>query len=302
MESKGRSNMTGPELSILSKASTSDLVLEPYPHLVIKNALDPSLFEELQNTLPPAELILEGKKKRDTWFDYPACKVIKNPNISLLWKQFFAYHTSDTFLHELLSLYGGQLKTLHPHLENMMGKKLEDAIVKMRPGGRSDRLADGADISMECQFYINYTESYRSIRGSHIDRPSELFAALLYFRQPEDNSTGGDLHVNTAQNPEKLYPKERTISVDKLPMEISENKVSNAAIGHYEANTLVLFLNSHKSIHAVSPRSATLVPRRHINFCCDLNFDLFEIKRPARLALKHRLEQIPVLWRISKWI
>lgn len=294
--------MDTSELSILSNASTDDLVLEPYPHLVINNALRQEVFDELQATLPPPEIVLDGRPKKDTWFDYPACEVVKNESITELWREFFRYHTSDTFFKQLVGLYGDQLRALHPDIETKMGKKLEQAIVAMRPGGRYDRLAEGADVSMECQFYVNYTEQPRAVRGSHVDRPSELFAALLYFRQPGDESTGGDLEVNRAINPEQVYKKNNCIYIDELPMEVSESKLENVAVGKYEANTLVLFLNSRKSIHAVSPRSATPIPRRHINFCCDLNFDLFELDMPKKLALKTKLEKMPVIWRAANWL
>ena len=32
-----------------------------------------------------------------------------------------------------------------------------------------------------------------TVRGPHLDSPFKLFAALLYFRAPEDDSSGGDL-------------------------------------------------------------------------------------------------------------
>jgi len=294
--------MDRSRLSILSNAATSDLVLEPYPHLIIRNALDKEVFDALQATLPAAEQILDGREKKDTWFDYPACRVVNNETIAPLWRAFFEYHTSTAFFQELVSLFGNQICTLHPQLESQMGKPLEQAIVGMRPGGREDRLAKGADVSMECQFYVNYTEHPRTVRGSHVDRPSELFAALLYFRQPDDNSIGGDLEVNQVREPGSIFPNERSIAVDSLPMELDDDKLLNVATAKYEANTLVLFLNSPRSIHAVSERASTPIPRRHINFCCDLNFDLFTIKHPPRLALKQTLGNMPLLWRMANWL
>jgi len=276
--------------------------LEPYPHLVIRNALDDDLFTKLYHELPPAEIILDGKAKKDTWYDFPACRVIGNEHITPIWQAFFRYHTSQDFFQELISLFGEHIRTLHPNLEQSMNKALEQATVKMRPGGRSNPLASGADASTECQFYVNYTEKQRAIRGSHVDRPSELFAALLYLRDPLDDSTGGDLNINRAINPQELYPSRSSIKVDTLPMELNDKRIESVSTAHYEANTLVLFLNSHKSIHAVSPRSATQIPRRHINFCCDLNFDLFEVEHSRRQAIKQRLAVTPILWRFADWL
>ena len=167
-------------LSILSRAAKADLVVEPYPHLVIKEALDPKVFEQLSNQFPADEIILDGRAAKDTWFDYPACKVVADERVSPLWRDFFAHHTSPAFFAELVALAGPQMRALKPDLDQRAGQRLEEFKVGMRPGGRGDPLAEGADVSMECQFYLNYTRQTRVVRGPHVDRPSELFAALLY--------------------------------------------------------------------------------------------------------------------------
>lgn len=288
------------QLSILSRASRADLVLEPYPHLVIKNALDPEIYAKLESQFPAPEIILNGRAIKDTWFDYPACKVIKDYRVSPLWREFFEYHTSKEFFNELVNLAGDQIRVLRPDLERRVGRSLEDFIVGMRPGGRGDPLADGADVSTECQFYLNYTKQTRIVRGPHVDRPSELFAALLYFRRDDDLSSGADLAVCAAK--ENIYPNANVVKISKLPAEIDDGVVSTVDAIRYAPNTLVLFLNSPKSIHAVTPRSPTDVPRRHINFCCDVRFDLFKLKLPARLTVKKKLENLPIGWRLAKFL
>jgi hypothetical protein len=52
----------------------------------------------------------------------------------------------------------------------------------------------------------------------------------------------------------------------------------------------------------VAPRTPTPLTRRHINFCCDVPFDLFEMKLPPRLALKKTLDEMPVGWRLAKYV
>ncbi|MDO8450888.1 MAG: hypothetical protein Q7T10_19010 [Rhodoferax sp.] len=287
-------------LSILSRATKADFVTEPYPHLVITDALDPEIFEQLSNQFPADDIILNGRAAKDTWFDYPACKVVADERVSALWRDFFAYHTSKAFFDELMALAGPQMRALNPDLEQRAGHRLEDFIVGMRPGGRGDPLAEGADVSMECQFYLNYTRQPRIVRGPHVDRPSELFAALLYFRREDDDSVGANLEICEATA--GLYPNPHTVRISTLPAEIDDAKVRTVKTANYAANTLVLFLNSAHSIHAVSPRTPTVVPRRHINFCCDVRFDLFEMKLPARLAAKKTLEALPLGWRLAKYL
>lgn len=287
-------------LSVLSRTAKADLVTYPYPHLVITEALEPRIFEQLSSQFPEDDIILNGRTAKDTWFDYPACKVVADERVSPLWRDFFKYHTSKAFFDELVALAGPQMRQLRPDLEQRTGRRLEDFVVGMRPGGRGDPLADGADASMECQFYLNYTHKPRVVRGPHVDRPSELFAMLLYFRRADDESSGADLEICEAAA--DLYPNPHAVKISTLPAEIDDSKVRTVKTATYAANTLVMFLNSAHSIHAVSPRTPTDVPRRHINFCCDVRFDLFDMKLPARLAAKKALETMPLGWRLAQFL
>lgn len=287
-------------LSILSRVKPEHLFLDPYPHLVIEDALPAETFARLFEAFPADDLVVDGRPVKDTWFDYPACKVVKDTRVADLWREFFAFHTSAAFFQELVQVLGPTLRQLHPDLESRISRPLEEFRVGMRPGGRGDPLAHGADVSMECQFYVNYTRQPRTVRGPHIDRPSELFAALFYFRQSEDNSTGGDLDVCEATR--SIYPGPRSVRIAELPAEVDADAVRTVRTARYKANTLVLFLNSPKSLHAVSPRSPTPLTRRHINFCADVPFDLFDFELPARLALKKSLQGMPVLWRLGNRI
>ncbi|WP_341676584.1 2OG-Fe(II) oxygenase [Niveibacterium sp. SC-1] len=290
----------GNRLSILSNAARSDLVLDPYPHLLIENALDPQVFAQLAAHFPEDDIVRDGRPEAERWFDYPACKVLHDTAIAPIWQDFFRYHTSEAFFRELVALAGDALRRLNPDLEARIGRPLEGFRVGMRPGGREDTLAPGADVSMECQFYVNYTRQLRAVRGPHVDRPSELFAALLYFRDPADESEGGDLEICEAQAP--LYPDSHSVKIAELPAEIAPAAVRTIKSARYRANTLVLFLNSPRSVHAVSPRTPSPLTRRHINFCCDVPFDLFSYRLPPKLALKNRLNQMPMGWRIAKYI
>ena len=51
-------------LSILSNASKADLRLDPYPHLIIENALDPEVFAELAASFPDDDLEWTGGPSR----------------------------------------------------------------------------------------------------------------------------------------------------------------------------------------------------------------------------------------------
>jgi hypothetical protein len=292
---------TRDELSILSRVRPDHLVSDPFPHLVIENALDPDVFAALEATYPSDELIVDNRAPvQDTWYDYSAARALRDERIAPLWREFFAYHVSREFHVRLVGLFGDAIRALHPDLETRVGRRLEDFVVGVRPGGRGNPLAPGADVSMECQFYLNFNRAPRKMRGPHVDAPSELFAGLLYFRQSADESSGGDLQI--CRGSEALFPSPGSVKVDRLPAEIAPDKVQVVRTVRYAPNTLVLFLNSTRSIHAVSVRSPTRLSRRHINLCCDLRLDLFEMQLPLRLKVKQGLERSPVVWRLSRYV
>lgn len=278
-------------MSILSNFDKAEIHLEPYPYIVIKNALPVDLYNSLESSFPSVDLVADGREIKDDWYDYPACKVTQDERFTQQWRDFFRYHTSDTFFYEFIDKLGQALRELHPELESEMGKPFKQFVVGMRPGGKENPMAEGADISMECQFYINLTKQLRTVRGPHLDRPSELFAGLLYFRCDDDESEGGNLAVQAAKS-ESTYPQPGTVRIDTLPLELAPEKVTTLNTVKYEANTLVLFLNSEHSIHAVTPRSATQIPRRHINFCGDITQDLFDLSVPQKLQLQKAIAKI----------
>lgn len=130
-------------LSILSNARPADVLLDPYPHLVIRNALAPEVFSELEAQFPPDGLVVNRRLPvKDTWYDYPACSVTRDEKISPLRREFFAYHVSREFYAELAALLGRPIRQTYPDLEARLGKPLEELKVGMRPGGRGDLTLD----------------------------------------------------------------------------------------------------------------------------------------------------------------
>lgn len=141
-----------------------------------------------------------------------------------------------SFPAEDIAQAGPALRQLHPDLEQRLGKPLEQAVVGRRPGGRDKLLAPGANVSMESPFYLNYSRQPRVVRGPHVDRPSELFAALLYFRHADDPSTGGCLEVCEAKSP-GLYDGRRGVRISTLPAESDDELVNTVTPGGWPSTS-----------------------------------------------------------------
>ncbi len=249
--------------SVLAKAKGAKLTLEPFPHLVIHDALESSLYEKLMSEFPsPAVVNVKNKALvNNTDCFMGAADVAKSPSISSDWKDFFHYHTSHEFLKEALALVGGEAARLHPSLKPVLADVRKEQVIVADSG------AKGA-FHMQCQFGINspvITES--SVRTAHIDKPMKIYNALLYCRADDDNSQGGELVLYRFDKQPGFYGNRTAMP----------GRISEVVSVPYRKNTLVLFLNSVGSVHGVRPRKPTPHIRRYINFQVELERPNFSI-------------------------
>ena len=111
------------------------------------------------------------------------------------------------------------------------------------------------------------TRSDMTTLGPHVDSEMELFAGLIYLRNPLDTSKGSDLVMYELKDdcPKQFMSNKRRIPLKYLnPVKTIEYRLNNA----------VFFINSPLSVHSVSVRSASRFDRRNINLsieCSDSN-------------------------------
>ena len=254
--------------SILHKADARNVVEDPFPHLVIREALDPALYERLASEFPADELLTMGKHPgNNKKHFFGASAALTDERISLLWRNFFKYHVSGYFYREVLKLFDRHIRRLYPDLPARLKKEPK----RLRTGVR--RLDLSAEAFMDCQFAINspVLESSSTVRGPHLDGPDTLYQCMLYFRDERD-SAGGDL---------ELYRFKEGVDLSPVgPKAIDPALVSRVKTVAYEKNTLIVFLNSPRSLHGVSHRSVTPFTRRYVGILCDFPFKIF----PRRLT------------------
>ena len=255
-------------LSVLAKAKAGDVNTDPFPYLVIPDALDRAYYTKLTSEFPSIETINGGKRRltnNDATF-LGAAEVFASPAISDEWKAFFRRHTSLGFFAETLRIFGQSVASLHPSIASLIAV----------PGERRLALADSGeegDFYIQCQFGVNSSvRRESSVRTAHIDNPRKIYNALLYCRDPSDDAEGGDLVLYRFRGAPGFYGR-RTA----LP-----NRIEEVVRVPYAANTLVLFANSPNSVHGVTPRKPTPHVRRYINFQVELENPVFEIPYVSR--------------------
>ena len=264
--------------SILERARQIDIVDQPFPHLVIQNALEPSYYEILAREFPAAEIILNGREPESNRnYRYAANEILDDERISPRWRDFTRYHVSQAFCDEVCALWGSRIRKLHQGLEASVAKPLADwnSSVRFRE--------PPSDIVLECQFtHGSPVEKQSRSIGPHVDREVALFAGLLYMRDDEDDSEGGDLELYQFTTDQPAF--------EEASRRVPDDRVTRFRTIRYAKNTLVFFLQSPTSLHGVSPRGITRFPRRHINFVGELATKVFDVTPLATIKLAHPSE------------
>jgi hypothetical protein len=245
-------------LSVLQNFTPDCLRLEPYPYIVIENALPQDIYEQLSNQYP--ESILNGQTRGFKDFRYYQSQFSAD-HVSPLWQEFVDYHTSKSYKTEVIKALEPGMRIRYPDITD----KYLGIDVSLRHAGKARTTA-----AMEVQFVMNSADT-SSIRTPHLDQGRELFACLFYMKKPEDVGIGGDLVIYEKTTKDFQFISGRLAPPDKIkPVESVP----------YRANTLVIFLNSGDSIHGVSPRQDANVMRRYVNIDCHVAEKLFILDYP----------------------
>lgn len=242
-------------LDVTQTITKDDLIVDPCPYFYIKDALPWDLYDQLIADYPEEYMMQDGK----TTFQarrYRQHEIVEG-TVSQLWKDFIAYHNSIEYKNRVLDLF-------EPALE----KYYKDIHQELKQAGVSERHSGvKGTVQMELQFVLNGQQE-ETVRTIHLDNSRELFAGLLYMRKPEDQSTGGDIQMFRKKVPNPEFSGVR---------EVNPTQVELAGTVQYQANTMVLFLNTADTLHGVTPRIGANCFRRYINIDAHQDRKLFQI-------------------------
>jgi hypothetical protein len=183
--------------------------------------------------------------------------------IDPIWQDFMRIHFSTDFFQQIIGHLGDGIRQSHPDLEDRLGKRLEDLTVQ--PRNTEDV---GADIWIDAQFAINTpVRQASSVRCRHLDSTKKIFAGLLYMPPPDDDTIGGELEICRWRETPKLQS-----------VFVQDHKVDLVDIVKYQANTLLVFINSVDAVHGVTVRQPTPRIRRYINFIGEFREPIFDIE------------------------
>ena len=214
---------------------------KPYPHVIIENALDENIFNELKSKLP--ESYVGGQPVGPDQSKRVKYHVLQEDDwpISNIWKEFFEFHTSKEFFDQVLDMW-------EPF--NVKYAVARDSIVigKGKAYGKANCYTD-------CQFVRhNVVTEGTTTRTPHVDNKNEVYAGLLYFKH--DNSTGGGFNIHKQTFVSGWDSKQNNELYEPGPI------VDTCA---YKDNNFVMFFNQKYAVHSVEPRAGVQSPRWSIN-------------------------------------
>ena len=248
-------------ISILSKADPSMVKMDPFPHIVLIDALPLEYANNLTSSFPKHLFDSTLNNKR---LDISAINAVNSPDISQDWKQFITYHSSKEFFKEVLRLFEHSL---------LLNKNINLATLNnLNTGIRFQDTFDEKDCLLDAQISINTPVTKKSsVRKAHTDNTNKIFSGLFYLRQSDDDSSGGDLQI-CDWNHDYSYNKKLQIYKESL----SPRHYSVFDEIPYANNVAVLFLNSLDALHCVTPRDLTVHTRTFVNLVGELPYDFFD--------------------------
>ena len=174
-------------LSVLNKKPT--IQTNPYPHVVIDNALPWDLYEQLENEFPEKTLLATEPLDNGICYRMMSNILLQNSFESKVWREFAEYHTSAKWFNEVVELFKPWMPKIIQHktyTENELGAR-----------GWADK---NINIWTDCQVVIHKPITEGTTRTPHIDNPMEMFAGLLYMPYKNDTSTGGEFQLHAVKD------------------------------------------------------------------------------------------------------
>jgi hypothetical protein len=253
--------------TLLANAKNCQVLPDPFPHLIVEDALPEDLCLKLLSEYPALEVITNGAEVTSNQrFSIPASQTLSHSAISPLWQEFVRLHTSKLFYDQVLDLFGDHIRAMYPSLEKDIG-----ALESLKVGIRNSQVYSDAKIALDAQICVNTSvvEAPSAVRRCHVDDPHKLFTGIYYLRQQDDTSAGGDLEFYRFKGAKNRFHV----------AEIDDRYVEVVKTIKYRRNSLVMFLNNIHALHGVTQRAVTPFPRLFFNLVGEAKSPLFDLGR-----------------------
>ena len=245
------------------RLSDATIRLDPFPHVVVPDALDPDLYRQLCTGFPPFARIgwndPQHLPRSNLRLELSAAQMMADAEMPDAWRTFAALHSDRAFFDRVASLFSAHWPA---ELRQALGGTLDGHTMErlVRSRVQAARITLDARIEINCPVVADAS----SPRGAHLDTPNRIYSGLFYLRHPEDDSQGGDLQLFRWKD-----GPVRETNVFQLPAE----SVECVATIPYQPNLLVFFPQGIDALHGVSVRQPTPHFRRYVFLTAELADD-----------------------------
>jgi hypothetical protein len=265
------------EITAFDRASAQDIVLDPFPHLVIPNALPNALYQELLTCRP--DPFTNFAAPPNLRLPIAAHLLMTMDHIPPLWKELARALTAPAICRRVATLFADHLHPDQPlnllaenptqerawglvHRDSPMDQPLSAVGHPRQPTGRIFTEARLEVVSPSAQ-----TDG-GSHRRAHLDSRNRLFTALLYLRPDDDDSQGGGLDLFGWRHKPTLEQMEA--------FQLDETMVERRATLPYHGNTIALFPQSPVALHGMAPRGPATHQRAYIFISAEMTDPWFD--------------------------
>ena len=240
--------------NVFEKFENKHLFLDPFPHIVINNALPIKENSEIIQELSYAKSIALSeidKKNIQGRYTIPN-KLINSEKNFLKFNAFNEAHSDKEFGSKVIEIFKPYI---HEHLPELPMNEIEDY---SKP---------------EASFMVNnppIASSY-SPRGPHLDNRKDIFAFLYYVCQDDKKVKGGNLQLFKYKDYFRGFDRGSRIDQGYLKPE----SIELVKEIEYKNNTLVILLNGINSVHGVEPLGLESSPRTYFTGGCQYKKDCY---------------------------
>ncbi len=269
--------------SLLQKYKKKNFFTDPFPHLIIENALPDNLYNDLSQKVP--NNFIENIDTNNLRGNVFLNQINDNPEHEL-WTNFLKYHQSEEFFNEVFNIFRNDIEKIHVGISKKVEKIKKISIFENENSSNKDTLNLN---SYYC--YNTPVKNTSSVRGIHLDFYNKLHIGLFYLRSKNDNTVGGNLALHKWRENYNLTKKKQILFTEKFKqLDLHTSKIKEIP---YQKNTFFLAINSIDALHSVTMREKTNQVRQFCYFYSSLNYDLENFK--ANLFEKLSIKDITLL-------
>ncbi len=249
----------------LSRIAADSVVADPFPHVVIDDALPAALADELAATFPSRRAFTRWKPfTSNQKFLRFAPDVMADAAVGPAWKAYLA-DVAETALADCVRLFAAHVRSEWPDFESRFGP-----LETLRTVPHSPACA-GPEVFVDSMLLMHTPVTGRASveRGPHIKIAQHVVLGYLTLRAPGDADPGGDYVLYSPKPESALQFGERQTT--------DESALMTDRVIPRRHNSMFLFLNTARSIQAVSARPVTPYPLIAHHFALRVGAPPFEL-------------------------